>query len=81
LEQNEDKGDVMINKSVSLQWGSSEQNNTTISLSKVNVPEGLNRLVIGRTVAKEAFGSGYEMFLTNDELSCLSKAIEGYTSI
>jgi hypothetical protein len=71
----------MINKSVSLQWGSSEQNNTTISLSRVNLPKELNRLVIGRTVEGEAFGSGYELFLTDDELSCLSKAIEGYTTI
>jgi len=71
----------MYNKSVSLQWGLSKENNTTISLSKVDVPEGLNRLIIGRTSEGEAFGSGYEMFLTDEELNRLSKTIEGYTTI
>ena len=71
----------MDNKSVSVQWGLSKEDNTTISITKVDVPEGLNRLVIGKTSAGEKFGSGYELYLTDVELERLSKAITGYHSI
>ena len=71
----------MNNKSVMLQWGLSKEDNTTISITKVDVPEGLNRLLIGRTSAGETFGSGYELFLTDEEMERLSKAIVGYYTI
>lgn len=71
----------MNDKSVKLQWGLSKEDYTTISLSRIDVPKELNKLLIGRTSKGEQFGSGYELFLTDDELQRLAKAIEGYTSI
>lgn len=71
----------MESKNVSVQWGADKENFVTMSINEIDVPVGLHRLTIGRTQKNEKFGSGYELYLSHDELARLSRMIEGYLNV
>lgn len=71
----------MENKNVTVQWGFDQENFVTMGINEVDVPDGLHRLTIGRTQRGDKFGSGYELYLSSDELARLSRVIESYLKI
>lgn len=71
----------MENKNVTVQWGVDKENFVTMGISEVDVPDGLHKLTIGRTLSGEIFGSGYELYLSYEELARLSRVIDSYLNI
>jgi hypothetical protein len=71
----------MEKKNVSVQWGADSKNFITMGINEVDIPSGLHRLTIGRTQKGETFGSGYELYLSAEELTRLSRVIDSYVKI
>jgi len=71
----------MDSKNVIVQWGADKKNYVTMGICEVDVPVGLHKLTIGRTQKGEMFGSGYELYLSVEELARLSRVIDSYLSI